>query len=296
MNSEITLGEFPDSKVEKMPELFQYHDYRQYLKDYYEEKKKISSYFSYRYIGQKLGLDHSFIVKILMGKRHIKESHIPSLCNLCKLEGKEAEYFETLVHFTKARSDSQIKLYFEKLMSLKSVKHYNIHESQYEYFHKWYYAAIRSALEILPVNENLQELADFLNPSITLQQAEESISLLQKLELIEKDEDGVFVLTKNHLTTVDRWSVVAIKNYQKEVIKMSAESLDRDHKSQRDISTITMAIERDKLPILKEMLKDFREGVINQVDEMDSPDAVYQLNLQLIPQTQPNSSTGGLDE
>lgn len=236
-------------------------------------------------MGQKLNLDHSFIVKILMGKRHIKESLIPDLVALCKLEGNEAEYFETLVYFTKARSDAQIKLYFEKLLSLKSVTHYNIHESQFEYFNKWYYAAVRSAVEYFDFSVDYKSLAQHMNPKITQKQAKESIALLQNLKLIEKDEEGVYKLTKNHLTTSEKWKNIAIRDYQRDVIAMSADSIARDHKDIRDISTITMAIEADKLPLFKTMLKEFREAVINQVDEMATPDSVYQLNLQMIPLT-----------
>ncbi len=268
-----------------MPNVYLYHDYRLYLKDYYEERKRENTYFSYRYMGQKLNLDHSFIVKILMGKRHIKEALIPELIQFCKLNEKEGLYFETLVHFTKARSDSQIKMYFEKLLSLKSVSHYNIHESQFEYFHKWYYAAVRGAIEYLGFKDNYKQLANHLNPTITQKQAKESIALLEKLKLIEENKEGFYVLTKNHLTTAEKWKGIAIKEYQKEVIRMSSESIDRDLKENRDISTITMAIESDKLPLFKNMLKEFRDAVINQVDEMHAPDAVYQLNLQMIPLT-----------
>ena len=106
------------------------------------------------------------------------------------------------------------------------------------------------------------------------------------MKLIEKNDEGIYFLTKNHLSTPEKWKSLIIKDFQREVIKMSSESIERDHKDLRDISTITMAIEADKLPLFKTMLKEFREAVIGQVDEMATPNAVYQLNLQMIPLTQ----------
>ncbi len=47
-----------------MLSIFDYLDYRIFLKDFYEKKKNENSFYSYRYMGNKVGVDPGNIVKI----------------------------------------------------------------------------------------------------------------------------------------------------------------------------------------------------------------------------------------
>jgi uncharacterized protein (TIGR02147 family) len=44
-----------------MKSIFEYLDYRDFLKDFYEEKKAQRSFFSYRLFGAKIGLDACYL-------------------------------------------------------------------------------------------------------------------------------------------------------------------------------------------------------------------------------------------
>ena len=71
----------------------QYLEYRQFLRDFYEDKKAEDGYFSYRYISKKVGLDHGYLIKVFQEKVHIAVKHINKFSKLCKLTPKETEEF-----------------------------------------------------------------------------------------------------------------------------------------------------------------------------------------------------------
>ena len=52
-----------------MNPLFTYLDYQEYLRDYCRGRKRETSFFTYRYMGRKLGLDPGF-PGLVMGNMH----------------------------------------------------------------------------------------------------------------------------------------------------------------------------------------------------------------------------------
>jgi uncharacterized protein (TIGR02147 family) len=269
-----------------MKNLFEYFDYRQFLRDFYEEKKKGNYFYSFRFMAEKVGIDHSLLVKVLLGKRHISSGSVRQFGRLCGFSASEEKYFETLVNFDKARSESQSKVYFEKLLSLKGHTSKKIEEHHYEYFKKWHYAALRSLLDFYEFRgEDFKRLGEQLNPRISESEAREAVALLEKLGFIARNQNGVYRVCEAHVSTGEKWHSLAIKNYQKEIISHSLYSLERDSRETRDISTITMSITEDGFKEITELVKEFRAAVIKRVDEMnlDNRDRVYQLNMQLIP-------------
>lgn len=74
--------------------IFQYIDYRSYLKDALKQEKEGSSYFSHRYIVNKLGMKSpSFMSSILYTNKKLCENHIPGLAKIFKLNSRETVYF-----------------------------------------------------------------------------------------------------------------------------------------------------------------------------------------------------------
>jgi uncharacterized protein (TIGR02147 family) len=266
-----------------MKSIFEYLDYRAYLKDFYEERKSRQSFFSYRLFGDKVGVDPSYLVKVFIKCRHISHKSIPRFTAFCGLSGKEAEYFEALVHFVKAKSHSQSKLYFEKLLSIKNVNAQQLLPQQYEYYRKWYHSAIRSVLEYYDFRGDYKLLAEQIDPPVSRKEAKESIGLLSSLGLIKKDDDGRYRLTNTAITTGPEWQALAIQAFQEETIRLSHESLKRHPQKHRDVSTVTMNINENDFQELKERIREFRESAINYVNEAQDPNRTYQLNIQFFP-------------
>jgi uncharacterized protein (TIGR02147 family) len=268
-----------------MQTIFAYFDYQQFLKEYYEEKKRETTFFSYRYFGAKLGLDAGFLVKVLQGKIHLALKSVPNVSAYFQFDHKQAEYFEALVRYCRAVSGSEIKSCFEKLLSLKSVNANHIIESQYEFYQKWYYSAIRELIGVYGFSGDFTALAKKLSPPITAKEAKKAITLLEHLKLIAKENDGDYKQREKFITTSDKWKSAAIHSFQKETIRLAGESLDRHPKNIRDISTITLSVSRNDFEEIKRRISDFRQSLLQMTNE-NGADCVYQINIQAIPLSQ----------
>jgi uncharacterized protein (TIGR02147 family) len=266
--------------------VYDFLDYRQFLRDFYNQQKQANAFFSYRYIGNKVGMDSSFLIKVLQGNLHIAGDRIAKFQKICGFNEKEAEYFEALVHFNKAKTEKESKLYFEKMLSVNQAKSDKLMESQYRFFQKWYYSALWSLLDGAPFRGDLKDLGAQLTPPIGAKETKAAVNLLLDLDLIAQDGEGTYRAVGLNLTTGKEWRSVAIAQYQREMIRLAEESLERFRKDERDISTLTVNIPEAAIPELRELAGEFRESLKKLVNSYGATDRVYQLNIQMFPLTQ----------
>jgi uncharacterized protein (TIGR02147 family) len=267
-----------------MQNIFSYFDYQQFLRDYYDEKKKETTFFSYRYLGNKLDLDAGFLLKVLQGKMHLSLKSLAKIAAYFKFDIKETDYFETLVRYGRAESENEIKTYFEKLLSLKDIDANPVAAHQYEFYQKWYYAAIRELVGFYDFRGDFSALAARLSPPISAKEAKQAVALLEELNLIGKDETGRYRQTDRFLTTSDKWKSAAVHSFQKETIRLAGESLDRHPKTVRDVSTVTVAVSHKDFDEIRRRIAEFRRSLLQMTNENEA-DCVYQINLQAIPLT-----------
>jgi uncharacterized protein (TIGR02147 family) len=266
-----------------MGSVFDYIDYREFLRDYYKERKVDKPFFSYRFIGNRVGMDSSYVIKVLQGNLHISSKKIGNFIQLLELNSAEAEFFETLVHFGKAKTERQRNLYFEKLFSISSVKARRVEHHQYEFFQKWYYSAVWSIINCVPFTGEFRSLAAACSPPLSIGEAKRAVRLLEKLGLIKKEDDGGYHTTDRNLTTGMKWFSRAVETHQRDMIRLGGEAIDRYVNELRDISTVTICIDEKTLPEIREHVRQFRSSLINMVNSRGGAGRVYQLNLQLFP-------------
>jgi uncharacterized protein (TIGR02147 family) len=263
-----------------------YWDYRDFLKDFYTEKKKENNWFSLRYMGSKVSIDPSHLVKIFQHQRHIGNSSIDVFIKHCELSGSGAEYFAHLVRFNKAKSDRDSKTFYEKLLSLKGAGAKTLEKSKYEFYTQWYYSAILTLLDFFPFSGDYAALAAKVSPPISEAKAKKSIELLLKLGLIKKTQEGKFCLTNKIVTTGDHGHSIAVRTFQEETMRLAIEALERHPPEKRNISTVTITISETNLDRVNELISQFQESLLQLAKDEHHPDKVFQLNLQLFPLSQ----------
>jgi uncharacterized protein (TIGR02147 family) len=269
-----------------MESIKNYWEYRDYLKDFYSFKKKENSLYSLRYMGSKVSVDPSHLVKIFQRQRHIGNSLIEIFIKYCNLSGSDAEYFANLVRFNKAKSDRDCRVFYEKLLALKGSGARTLEKSQYEFYTTWHHSAILTLLDFYPFSGDYGALAAKVSPPITEGKARKSIALLKKLGLIKKNSQGTYGLTDKIITTGDHGHSIAVKAFQEETMRLAIESLHRHSPEKRNISTVTITISENNIDRINEIIGQFRESLLRLARDEKKPDKVYQLNIQLFPLTQ----------
>jgi uncharacterized protein (TIGR02147 family) len=272
--------------------IFDYLDYREYLKDHYDHNKARHSFYSFRYIAAKTGLDSSFYVKVLQQQMHLSLKSLPPLINFLGLNKKEGDYFTLLVRFNRVQNKEEMRQYFEKIIEFRELRTTTLDAEKYEYFRKWYYVAIRELLNCYRFDGDYKSLATKLNPPITEAKARKAVELLVKLGLVIKDDNGIYKSTDRFLTTGETWNSIAIENFQKEMIHLAEESINNIAKHDRETSTLTLSVSWPCFNVIKERLREFRKELMDIAKTEQTPDGVFQVNFQIFPLTGSNRDEG----
>ncbi len=267
------------------PDIFQFLDYREFLSSYYAFRKEESDHFSLRSFGRMIDVDASYLAKIMNGSRHIAPRSVQTMAEYLKFDTQQNDYFEQLVLFNKSRTEKQQRELFQRLLVLRKQFSKNIEECQFSFYQNWYNVALRNLLEFYHFHKDdpIQELAQQFTPPITTKQAQESLDLLVKLDLIRLDLANRYILTDTAITTGESWSSLAVNDFQRETIRLCSDAITNYPREERDVSTVTMNITETEFAMVRNMIKELRSSVIGLANSVETPDRVYQLNIQMIP-------------
>jgi uncharacterized protein (TIGR02147 family) len=271
-----------------MIDVYEYIDYRKLLKDLYEDRKKEFSFFSYRYIAQKVGFSSAgFFINVVQRKRNISSEFIFKFAQVFKLKRAETEYFELLVFFDQAKNHDQKKYYFEKILASKKSKIKVTDAQQYEFYSKWYYTAVREVLNFYKFEGDFAELAKRVSPAITPAEAKKAVSLLEDMGFIRKSERGYYQLVDDVITTGYEAKSLAINNFLISTTELARQAIDRYPREKRSMSTLTFSCSAEGYAQIEERLKRFRREVLEIVRSDKDIDRVYHINFHVFPMSNP---------
>ncbi len=277
------------------PSVYNYTDFRQFLLDYYELRKKQEGSYSYRAFATEVGCNSpNLMFLIVSGKRNLTKTNIPKVAALIGMGKREQHYFDALVSFNQAKTDSGKDYYFQLLNRLKGHRITAlIAGEQFEYISLWYYPVIREMVLLEEFEERPEWIAAHLKGRVTVGEAKTALEALLRLGLLKRDENGKLVHVDKHITTGNEVAHVAAYEYHQQMLDISKDILAKSPPNRRDYSSLVMAVSKTQFEELKQMIHDFEETVIHYInDHPDKPEAVYQLNVQFIPAAA--SKQGGL--
>lgn len=278
-----------------MVNIFDYLDYRDYLKAYYDYHKKNDGRFSHRVMCRKMGFTSPNFLKMVIDKeRNIGRSSIQKIITGLELKKKEAEYFSYLVYFIKAKTRVEKNYYYGQISALRTKKVIStIQKDQFRYYGNWYNIVIRELINNQPINVDYAELAKRVVPPVLPKQVKKSIQLLEELKLIKRTKDGRFVQSDPLINTGNEVESLLLKNFHDRMIELARLSLEQFPSEKREISSCTVKISEKGFKLLKTRLQEFREEILQIVKEDVDVDRVAQVNFQLFPLSKEVLNTEG---
>jgi uncharacterized protein (TIGR02147 family) len=263
--------------------IFEYTDYREWIRDAFDDFKQRKSVISWRYMAMKLGADPGNLLRVSQGKIHLTLSLVKPMAEFFGLDEKETAYWTELVCFGRAKTDAEALNHYEKMQILKGIPLKRLAKKELEFYRNWYCNAIRSIIGICKFKDDFEGLAESCTPPITVEEAKSAVKLLYDLNMISRDRDGYWKVNDTFVSTGGNWRSEAVRTFQKETIRLGGESLERHAPPLRDISTVTMTFNMDDIALIREKIKEFRSELLRMSQEGDGDDTVFQLNVQLFP-------------
>jgi uncharacterized protein (TIGR02147 family) len=269
-----------------MAALFNYFDYREFLKDDFGERKARNPGFSVRAMATKLGLNSSTLTRIFNDKRNLSKNLLPKFIKFLGLRSKETEYFTHMVAFCQSKSERQRIAEYREMVKLRNGRTKEVSRNQYALYEEWYFSAIRELLRFFPFNGDFQALGRMLEPPVSVQEAKRALNLLLGLGLVDRVNTS-YIVRDGSITTGALWHGTAVQKFHQDTLSKAVEALERIPRQERDFSTMTMCYSAEGYKKVRELLKHAREE-LTRIEECDrGRNRVYQVNMQLFPLSKP---------
>jgi uncharacterized protein (TIGR02147 family) len=268
---------------------FKYTDYRLFLGDFFKD-------ITYSSICEKTGIKSpGHLSLILHGKANISEELAKKFARLCELKKRETEYFILMVDFNQEKKSARKMDLFERLISFRESCIYRVGPHLYKYYDKWYHSIIRAIVEFADINNNFDDLAKLVVPSIRPDQAKSSLKLIEELGLIQRNEQGFFRPTQKSIDSGVPATSLMINGFMLSMLDRARESMDRFSRDERKFSSVTLGVNQAGYEELVTELREFRRHAA-EIAARHPADRVVQVNFQVFPVSRCFNQGGGKNE
>lgn len=273
-----------------MKDVFEYTGYRQYIADFYAERK-VKSAFTWREFARMAGFSSSVHLKYVSeGRFNLGEDAVERVAKAMGLDGNRLEYFRAMVEFDHAVTDNIKKEIFERMLSIAKQSNAKVIEGDaFRYFDSWKNPVLRELAPAMPGAKPLA-LAKACRPKVTAAEVSESLNFLVKANLLLKDADGNYVQTDKFVTTGPMEAApVAIRGLHRQMGEIALDTIEGVPQNERHFSGVTLGITCNAYDKIVAELDACRRKIIEIATAEDETDEVYRLNLQFFPMTNKQS-------
>ncbi len=236
-----------------------------------------NSRFSLRGFARLLGLSPATLSGVLNQKRTLSMKAAMAIAQKLEWDPKKSEYFYQKV----AQELGGYRTVAKQSQDNLILKYGEISLDDFNVISDWYHFAILEMTFISHFKSEPKWIAKKLG--ITVHEATDAIDRLKRLGLLIASEGKLKKSNKNLATPADHASR-AIRKRHKQILDRAKEVLDQVELSERDFTSITMAIDPKKIELAKEKIKKFRRE-LSAFLEKGNPREVYELSIQLFPLT-----------
>ena len=267
-----------------MKPIVEYSDFRQYMLDYYEERKR-RSVFSWREFSKIAGFSSSSYMKVVCdGKSKLSRIGVERTGAAMGLVGFEMEYFRAMVEFGQAATEEKKKAAYENMLAIAKVHKVRVLEGDlFEFYDSWQNPVVRELAPLMP-GATPGEIAKKCYPEISAAEVQQSLNFLTKAGLLKKAGDSSFVQAETSITGTPDATRLALRGMHRQMSKLATPALDLPVE-QRNFSGVTMGVSRESYERIVKVLDECRRQIIAIAADDKNIDQVYRLNLQLFPLT-----------
>ncbi len=277
-----------------MKDVLEYASYRQYIADYYADRKAKSA-FTWPEFAKAAGFSSPVYLKYVSeGRFNLSDAAVERVAKAMHLADYEQEYFAEMVKFDHAKKDADKKAIFKKMLSIAEAHKTKILEGDaFRFFEDWKNPVIRELAPSMPGAKPLA-LAHACRPEITAAEVSDTLKFLLKADLLKKDDNGNYIQTEKSVTTGNMdVTPVAVRGMHRQMGQFALDAIEGVAQDKRHFSGITLGITHDAYEEIVQEIAECRKRIIAIATKNAATDEVYRLNMQLFPMTNKNSNKKG---
>lgn len=277
-----------DSHSKELPDVFRYHQYADFLKDWIAYQQKNTKGFSIRKLALQCQFSVGYLPMVLGKKRPLSFEACKKLLPALHLKKDEQQFFE-VIHTLGVTSSQEVRL--DCLRRMKRYSKYseqNPDETQaLEYLSHWYYPAIREMSGRSDFRLDAEWIQSQLRLSLPLQQIKDAIEFLSKNSFLEFDQNNKVVPPSKAINCEGGIFRIALAQYHKQQFELAEKSIENASSKERYLIGHTFSIPAEKYERIREMVDELVKEIqdVSQQLETKDKDAVYHIQLALFPIT-----------
>ena len=269
-----------------MKDILEYRDYRQYIADYYADRKAKSA-FSWQEFAKAAGFSSPVYLKYVSeGRFNLSEEAAARTGKAMHLADFECKFFVEMVKFDHAKSDDEKRAAFSKMISIADANKAKILEGEsFRFFEDWKNPVLRELAPAMPGAKPLA-LAHACRPEVSAAEVSESLNFLVKADLLKKDKDGNYAQTDKVVTTGPMdVTPLAVRGMHRQMGEFALDAIESVPQDERHFSGLTLGITREAYEEIVQRIAEFRKDIIAIATRKPATDEVYRLNVQFFPMT-----------
>lgn len=290
----------PNAKAkeeELPPRLTAFTDYRQFLREFYEFRRRQTrtSLRPYSYATFAAAADiksPNYLKLIIDGQRNLSPEMARRFARAMNLSREESDEFVALVDFTQATDPLERNRYLKLLSEMRvrqQLRSGEINVETWEKVPSWVTWVLYALTDQKNVSFDVDELFAIMRGKARIEDIRRSLDkLIASGELARNLETGDVVKGRELMSGVEDVPVELVRKLQAELMYLGLESLFQDGPQDREIGTQTLALTEKEFEQLKFELRQFRKRWTKDVSVArvsEKGDRVFQLNIQLFPVT-----------
>lgn len=266
--------------------MFDFLDYREFLREVYQRNKAVDPKFSCRYIAAKVGFKSaSYFTQVLHGRTDMTPAMALRFAEFLKMERRESDYLELLVLYARSKSATERRCYLEQLAAFRESKARLVPPEHYEFYECWHHTAVRELLYIEPFAGDYAYLAKRIRPAIPVAKARESIELLLRLGMARREGDLVVRSSTQSTTTGEAVRAVQVDQFHTACLQLAQSTIDEMPREERNLSTLTVTLSPAAIERVNQEIGDFRRRILAIAEADSNETEVYHMGIQFFPMT-----------
>ena len=269
-----------------MPDVYQFDDFRVFLKECFDEKVRAEGKYSQRRFAREAGFSNpGYYNDVLKGFKPLSANAVEKMAKVFGLRPNETEFLKLLTVYGQARtSESKDKAYKQILARRNRSRFTRLNPALSRYYQDYRYPLVRGAIEILEFDGNYADLAAFLDPPIPVAVAKSIVRELCEWGLVEQTKTGQYHTTRSIVEPPTNLMGMG-RALNMEWLEYAREALNRLPREKRHVSTMVLNISDSLHSEIQEMIEKFRDEVFRKVEADVGPKQIQQLTLAYVPRS-----------
>ncbi len=279
------------------PNIQDYHDYLEFLKDWTNYLKDQEKGFSLRKIAKEAGIASGYLPMCFSRKRKLSYKTFEKIKPFLKLSIKELRYLDLLKTIAESETPKERVQALTDLQKLKDYKENHHSELEaHQYLSNWYYVAIRELVNLPEFKNDPTWIQERLRGRVSQKQIIDAIQFLLKYEFVLKDESGKFRVAEKQLSCHEGVYKISLGEFHRQMLDIAKISIDVVSREERLLLGHTAALSKDQYDKIQEILKEAINKIENVDETTQTETEVYQIEVAAFPLTKKSSADSGNKE